>query len=159
MDLHHAVRLAAEIVMPDMAGRTQRLNLALDANAHELSGDFKRLQQVFWNLLKNASKFTPEGGEIAIRSRNEPGSSNEPARIVVEVTDTGIGFNAGAPERIFEAFTQANEAIIQEYGGLGLGLAIARAVVKAHDGEIRGESAGHNQGATFTVRLPLSRTK
>jgi two-component system, chemotaxis family, CheB/CheR fusion protein len=159
MDLHHAVRLAAEIVMPDMAGRTQRLNLALDANAHELSGDFKRLQQVFWNLLKNASKFTPEGGEIAIRSRNEPGSSNEPARIVVEVTDTGIGFNAGAPERIFEAFTQANEAIIQEYGGLGLGLAIARAVVKAHDGEIRGESAGHNQGATFTVRLPLSRIK
>jgi two-component system CheB/CheR fusion protein len=134
------------------------LNLALDANAHEPSGDFKRLQQVFWNLLKNASKFTPERGEITIRSRNELGSSNEPARVVVEVTDTGIGFNAVDAERIFEAFIQANEAIRQEFGSLGLGLAIARAIVKAHDGEIRAESAGHNQGATFTVRLPLSRT-
>ena len=95
MDLHPAVRQAMEILIPDMEARGQRLNVALEANAHELSGDFKRLQQVFWNLLKNASKFTPERGEIAIHSRNEVGSSDEPARIVVEVTDTGIGFDPG----------------------------------------------------------------
>ena len=156
MDLHRAIQLAAETVMPGVEARAQRLNLALNANAHEVSGDFKRLQQVFWNLLENASKFTPERGEITIRSRDEPRSKKSLAHIIVDVKDTGIGFDMGVAERIFDAFTQADEEIAQKFGGLGLGLAIVKAVVDAHDGEIRAESAGQHQGATFTVRLPLS---
>jgi len=156
MDLHAAIRLAAEIAAPDIEGKGQRLNFALEAAMHELSGDFKRLQQVFWNLLKNASKFTPEGGDITIRSRNEVASSGDAQHIVVEVIDVGIGFDAEAAERIFNAFTQANEFIAQEFGGLGLGLAISKATVDAHGGTIWGTSPGVRQGATFTVSLPFS---
>ena len=156
MDLHQAARLAAEVVMPDINKNGQRLIIALDAKAHELSGDLKLLQQVFWNLLKNASKFTPEGGEITIRSGNVSVASDNPDRIVVEVSDSGIGFDAEAAERIFEPFIQANESITQRFGGLGLGLAISKAIVDAHGGTIRGISLGPGKGATFIVSLPLS---
>jgi signal transduction histidine kinase len=77
---------------------------------------------------------------------------------VVEVTDTGIGFNAEVAELIFDAFTQANESITQQFGGLGLGLAISKATITAHGGSIQGTSPGPAQGATFTVCLPLSET-
>ena len=123
--------------------------MALDAPDFRLQGDCHRLQQVFWNLLKNASKFTPEGGEIRIASRNEPG------RIVVEVTDTGIGFAAEDAGRIFQAFEQANAEVTRQFGGLGLGLAISKATVDAHDGVLRAASPGRGAGATFTVELPL----
>ena len=156
MDVHEAIRLAAEFTAPDFEGKDQRLHFALEAVTHELFGDFKRLQQVFWNLLKNASKFTPEGGNISVRSRTEIASGTTASQIVVEVTDTGIGFDAEAAERIFDAFTQANERITQEFGGLGLGLAIAKATVDAHGGSIRGTSPSRGRGATFTVTLPLS---
>jgi two-component system, chemotaxis family, CheB/CheR fusion protein len=156
MDLHQAARLAAEVVMPDINKKGQRLIIALDATVHKLSGDLKLLQQVLWNLLKNASKFTPEGGEITIRSRNESAAPDNPDRIVVEVSDSGIGFDAKAAERIFEPFIQANELITQRFGGLGLGLAISKATVDAHGGTIRGISLGSGKGATFTVSLPLS---
>ena len=111
-----------------------------------------RLQQVFWNLLKNAAKFTPDGGSIRLTSRNEPG------RIVVTVVDTGIGFEAGVAEQIFEPFGQASVAVTQKFGGLGLGLAIAKAAVDGHGGELRARSSGPGKGATFTVVLPLSET-
>jgi two-component system, chemotaxis family, CheB/CheR fusion protein len=156
MDLHAAIRRAAEVAAPDIEGKAQRLHLALEAVAHQLSGDFKRLQQVFWNLLKNASKFTPERGTITVRSRNEPASPVTARQIVVEVADTGIGFDAEVAERIFDAFTQANEAITQQFGGLGLGLAISKATIDAHGGTIRGISSGYGKGATFSVCLPLS---
>ena len=132
MSLHEAIRLAAEVAAPDVKEKSQRLVCELDAENDHLTGDFKRLQQVFWNLLKNASKFTPERGGITVRSRNEPATPDAPPRIVVEVSDTGIGFEADAAERIFDAFTQANETITQEFGGLGLGLAISKATVDAH---------------------------
>lgn len=155
MDLHAAIRLAAEMAAPDIEGKEQKLTFALDAATHELSGDFQRLQQVFWNLLKNASKFTPARGHISIRSSNEAPLSGSIPQILVEVTDTGIGFDEEAAERIFVAFTQAHESITQQFGGLGLGLAIAKATVDAHGGTIRGTSPGAGQGATFTVLLPL----
>ena len=103
---------------------------------------------MIWNLLKNASKFTPAGGTITLRTRHEPG------RIVVEVTDTGMGWEAGAAERIFRPFEQADGTIAGRFGGLGLGLAIARAMVEMHGGTLRASSPGRDQGATFTVDLP-----
>ena len=147
--VHEAIRHAAEVAGPDLEAKRQPLALSLGAGAHRLEGDANRLQQVFWNLLKNASKFTPEGGAIRVESRNEPG------RIVIEVRDAGIGFEPGAGERIFAAFEQASQDVTREYGGLGLGLAISRAVVEAHGGTIRAASEGEGKGATFTVELPL----
>ncbi len=149
MELHEAIKRAVEVSSSDLEAKGQSLTVTLDAANDRLSGDSARLQQVFWNLFKNASKFTPEGGAIRIRSRNEPG------RIVVEVTDSGIGMEAAALERIFTPFEQANPSITREFGGLGLGLAIAQGTVVAHGGELRASSPGQGQGATFTVSLPL----
>ena len=150
MDLHQAVQHAVEITAADVQGKSQQVTVALDAAEHALQGDTTRLQQVFWNLLKNASKFTPDDGSIRITSRNESG------RVVVEVSDTGVGFEAEAATRIFDAFTQANDEVMQKFGGLGLGLAISKATVDAHGGSLRARSDGLGQGATFTVELPLS---
>lgn len=155
MDLREAITRAVEIAAPDIETKQQLLNVELAAGAHTISGDAQRLQQVFWNLLKNASKFTPEGGTIALCSRIEPGESGAPARIVVEVRDSGIGFEPEAAERIFTAFEQASKTVTQQFGGLGLGLAISKASVEAHGGTIRGESGGIGQGALFTVSLPI----
>ena len=150
MDLHEAIRLAVEVSTPDLTAKAQTLAVHLDAAEPGLSGDSARLQQVFWNLLKNASKFTPERGRITLRTRNEPG------RIVGEVADTGIGLEAEAIDRIFRPFEQANAAIAGEFGGLGLGLAIAKATVEAHAGTLSASSPGRQQGATFIVSLPLA---
>ena len=149
MDLHEAARRAVEVTASQIQEKKQRLTLALDAAEHALIGDFNRLQQAFWNLLINASKFTPEGGAIRVASRNEPG------RVVVEVTDNGIGFESGVEARIFAAFEQADAEVTREYGGLGVGLAISKATVDAHGGELRARSDGPGRGAIFTVDLPL----
>lgn len=149
MDLHEAARRAVEISAADVAAKGQQLSVDLAATNPRLRGDFARLQQAMWNLLKNASKFTPEGGSITLRSRNEGGT------LCIEVTDTGLGLEAGASERIFKAFEQADGTIMRQYGGLGLGLAIAKATVDAHGGELSASSPGRNRGATFTICLPL----
>ncbi len=150
MDLHEAIRRAITISEPDIQDKEQRLTVELNATEHQLNGDFTRLQQVVWNLLKNASKFTPEGGGIWVRTRNEP------AVFVLEVSDNGIGIDREALSRIFDAFAQANEAISRQYGGLGLGLAITKATVDAHGGELHADSAGSGKGATFRVSFPLT---
>jgi two-component system CheB/CheR fusion protein len=150
MDLHETVRRAVEISIGDIEGKLQRVTLNLEASRSRLEGDFMRLQQVFWNLLKNASKFTPEGGLIRVTSRNEPG------RVLVEISDNGVGFEPEDAERIFDAFTQANRAVTREFGGLGLGLAISKATVDAHGGRLHATSPGPGKGAAFTVELPLS---
>ena len=150
MDLHEAIRRAVEVSEPDMQEKSQRLEISLDATRHTLHGDFARLQQVFWNLLKNAAKFTPAGGEIRLCTL-AVGTEG----IEVEVTDTGIGMAAGTLEKVFQPFEQADTSIAQRFGGLGLGLAIAKASVDAHGGTIRAASAGRGQGAKFTVSLPV----
>lgn len=152
--LHEIVRHAAEVALPDLQAKQQRLELQLAAGHDRLLGDAGRLQQVFWNLLKNASKFAPAETVIRVRSCNEPSTHGEPG-IQVQVIDEGIGFDADASERIFDAFAQASHEITREFGGLGLGLSISQASVTAHGGTIRAASRGRNQGATFTVRLPL----
>jgi signal transduction histidine kinase len=148
-DLHSAVTRAVEVACPDFKAKRQRLEVKLEATAHTVLGDSKRLQQVFWNLLKNASKFTPDGGMVSIRSRNQD------AQVVVEVRDTGVGFEPAAAERIFQVFEQETRGVTLRYGGLGLGLAIAEASVKAHGGSVSAISQGPGTGATFVVELPL----
>ncbi len=149
MDLHAAVRGAVEVSAADFEEKKQRLSIALDAGEYRLTGDICRLQQVFWNLLKNASKFTPGGGEITLRSRNERDC------IVVEITDNGIGIEAGVIPKIFNPFEQADPSIAREFGGLGLGLAISKATILGHGGQLLAASPGPGKGATFTVELPL----
>jgi signal transduction histidine kinase/methylmalonyl-CoA mutase cobalamin-binding subunit len=116
--------------------------------------DPARMTQVFWNLLKNAIKFTPVGGEIFIRSHKE--ADGPRPGIVVEIEDTGMGIAPEILPRIFGAFEQGDRSITQQFGGLGLGLAISKAIVEAHGGTIRAASPGLDQGARFTVWLPSS---
>lgn len=147
-DAHSLLTYAVEIVRDEADSKQVGIELALAARRSGLIGDPARLQQVFWNLLKNAVKFTPAGGSIQIKTRDA-----DSERLVVEVTDTGIGFEPAASERVFEPFEQAGRENDHRFGGLGLGLAIARAIVDLHGGVIRAGSGGPGQGATFTVEL------
>ena len=149
MDLHAAIKGAVEICESDIRGNSQTLEISLDAVQHDTVGDPTRLQQVVWNLLKNASKFTRQGGLIRLSTRNE----ND--RFFVSVSDNGIGIEHPTLPTVFEAFTQGGEWVAREFGGLGLGLAISKATVDAHGGTITAESAGRGKGATFIVELPL----
>jgi two-component system CheB/CheR fusion protein len=149
LDLHQAIKRAVEISQPDFLIKNQNLTLNLDAKPSLLLGDSLRLQQVFWNLLKNASKFTPEGGSIEITSHTEP------EWLVVQVSDNGMGIDPSALPTLFEAFRQEDLAISRQFGGLGLGLAISKATVEALGGTIAATSGGRDQGTTVTVKLPL----
>lgn len=148
--VHEAVHDALDAVAPDASGKGIRIREDLTANRDVVCVDDGRLQQVLWNLLRNAVKFTPSGGEVSIVSRRDR------REIVVEVTDTGIGIAPDAQPRIFEAFTQADASIAREFGGLGLGLAISRAVVQMMKGTLTVSSPGLGKGSTFTLRLPLA---
>lgn len=148
VDVHAVVRHALETCEEEIARRGLRLTVALRARRRRVRGDARRLQQVFWNLLKNAVKFTPEGGVITVRTSNPT-----PDRVRVEVTDTGLGMDAATLARIFAPFEQAGPEVTRRYGGLGLGLSIAHAVVAAHGGQLSAASAGPGRGATFEVEL------
>jgi DNA-binding response OmpR family regulator len=149
IDLFTILERAAEVCRPDVDAR--RLEFGIDYGPHRyvVEADAARLQQVFWNLLKNAIKFTPLGGCVGLRCRSEGG------QVAVEVNDSGIGIEPGAIGRIFDAFAQAELSITRQFGGLGLGLAISKALVEMHGGTITAHSDGPNRGASFTVRLPL----
>ena len=151
MDVHECVHRAVEVCHADILAKKLRLTVDLAAAHHAVDGDTARLRQAFWNLLKNAAKFTPAGGTITVRSSNPA-----PDTLVVEVIDSGIGIDPAALPKIFSAFEQGGAQITQRYGGLGLGLAISHAVVQAHDGELTAASDGPGQGATFQVLLRLS---
>ena len=130
-----------------------RLELDFGADDHRLWADPPRLMQVFWNLLKNAVKFTPDGGSIRVRSRREEGSGGP--RLVVEIADTGIGIEPDVLPRLFQGFEQGSRTITRRFGGLGLGLAISRAIVDLHGGRLAAASEGPGRGALFTVDLPV----
>jgi len=149
MDLHDAVRQAIEICEPQLQEKNHQVQVDLAAQRHTANADPMRFQQAVWNVLKNAAKFTPEGGRIAIRS------SSEGDRFRLTVADDGIGIAPDKLPSIFEAFTQAGEWVAREYGGLGLGLAISKAAIEAHGGFIHADSAGIDRGTTVTIELPL----
>jgi two-component system CheB/CheR fusion protein len=148
LDAHEAIQKAVEICRTGIGAKKQKLIVSLDAKRHTLKGDLTRLQQVFWNLLQNASKFTPEKGTLEVHSRNEGDA------LVVEIKDNGIGIAPEAFPCIFDAFAQADASISKKYGGLGLGLAISKACVEGHGGSLAVASDGPRKGATFTVTLP-----
>src|SRR5216110_771171 len=139
-DVHLCLRQAIEICQPDIDAKELQLAIELDAPRHFVDGDASRLQQIFWNLIKNAVKFTPVGGRIAIETR-----SAEASRLTVEFRDTGVGIDPRPLLHLFEPFFQVQHALKQRAGGLGLGLAICKAITDA--------SAGLGKGATFCVEL------
>lgn len=154
-DVHSLMAQALEIVRDEIREKRIEISLSLAAPHRHLRGDRTRLQQVFWNLLRNAVNFTPAGGKITVVSRAADHSADgggEPS-ICVDVTDTGVGFSAEQAESLFQAFYQGSGS---GSAGLGLGLAIARGLVDLHHGSISGRSEGTGRGATFTVCLPVS---
>ena len=122
-----------------------------EADRHHAHVDPTRIQQVFWNLLKNAVKFTPEAGNITVRTTN-----GEAGKIVVAVEDSGIGIAPDVIGAIFKPFEQGEVAGQHRYGGLGLGLAISHAIVQSHGAAIRAESEGRNCGAKFITTLDIT---
>jgi PAS domain S-box-containing protein len=157
-DVHDLLRHTAAICAPDLREKRLSLSLGLTAARHRVHGDGARLQQVFWNLLKNAIKFTPEGGQIRVATANDDGggasAAGGPGRVRVAVTDSGVGIAPEALPRLFAAFEQGEQAVTRQFGGLGLGLAISKAIVALHGGGIDAASGGRGAGATFTVTLP-----
>ena len=150
-DAHVIIERALEICRGDLEASGATVALHLDATDPTIVADPSRLQQVFWNLVKNAAKFSPGGGPITIRTRDEPSSG----RLVVEVADAGVGIEPEFLPRVFDAFEQGEASPwTRKFGGLGLGLAISRAIVSAHAGEITAQSEGPDRGATFRVELP-----
>ena len=151
-DVHALLGHSLEIVRDEAKGKGVTLALDLAARNCAVTGDPARLQQVFWNLLRNAVKFTPADGRIDIRSCE----SSVGDRFVLEICDTGFGFAPEQAERLFLPFEQESRDGHHRFGGLGLGLAIARAIVNLHGGRICAASAGPGKGATFTVDLPFA---
>jgi two-component system, chemotaxis family, CheB/CheR fusion protein len=143
-DAHQLLGHAMEIVRDEISSRKLKLSVELAASDHMVLADESRLQQVFWNLLKNASKFTPGQGAVTIRTFNP-----QPQALHIEVSDTGIGIDPKNLEKIFEAFEQGGT----RREGLGLGLAISKAIVEMHRGSIRAFSEGHGKGAKFVIDL------
>jgi signal transduction histidine kinase/ActR/RegA family two-component response regulator/HAMP domain-containing protein len=151
LDVHEVLKEAVNIVRADAAKKQITLTLDFRAGERNVFGDPVRLQQIFWNVLKNAVKFTPEAGKITVQTFAENDS------IFIEITDTGIGMNAAELKRVFTAFAQGDhaESGSHRFGGLGLGLAISQKITELHSGVIQAASAGRDQGATFTIKLPL----
>lgn len=130
----------------------KQLHLSVERRARRtlVSGDAARVQQIIWNIVKNAVKFTPLGGSIHVALDNPSEDS-----VVVDITDSGIGISAEALPRIFSAFEQADDSIRRSFGGLGLGLAIANTLAQKHGGVLQVSSEGHGKGARFSMTLPL----
>ncbi|CAA9363864.1 Two-component system sensor histidine kinase/response regulator hybrid [uncultured Microcoleus sp.] len=152
VDLNMVISAALETVRLAAEAKSLQIQTTFSPSQGMVIGDSGRLQQVIWNLLSNAVKFTPQGGQITVRL-TQTGTHAQ-----IQVTDTGKGINPDFLPYVFEHFRQEDGATTRKFGGLGLGLAIARQVVEMHGGRIWGESRGEGQGATFTVELPLLRT-
>ena len=152
LDLHTPLVDALAIVQVEAEKKHIELTRDLETTPHRMMGDPVRLQQIFWNVLKNAVKFTPDGGKIKVESR----TLVQNRRICIKVVDTGIGLTSEEMGHIFDAFVQGEHAAgssIHRFGGLGLGLTISRKLVELHGGAMYAASPGRDQGATFTVEF------
>ncbi|MBI5531334.1 MAG: response regulator [Deltaproteobacteria bacterium] len=153
-DAHELVRAAVRVCMPECEARGHRVVLDLAASRSLLYADPGRIQQVLWNLLRNAIKFTPDGGTIRVQSNNP-----SPELVRIDVIDSGRGLDATMAESLFKPFHQGEGA--QRFGGLGLGLSISKGLVELHGGTLAAYSEGAGLGSCFTVELnvaPSSRT-
>ena len=150
-DVAAVVDDACATVKPAADAKGIQLKCSLGNGTATVAGDHSRLQQVVWNLLTNAVKFTPRNGRIDVRI------TEHESHVKIVVTDTGIGFPASFQPHLFERFRQAESGTTRVHGGLGLGLSIAQHIVEMHGGTIEAESGGEGKGATFSVTLPLSR--
>jgi PAS domain S-box-containing protein len=144
------VEAALETVRPAAEAKGIRIEKSLDASAGPVSGDPGRLQQVVWNILSNAIKFTPTGGRIAVALRRAG------SRVELSVSDTGAGIEPRFLGQVFERFSQADSSSTRRHGGLGLGLSIVKHLVELHGGTVYADSAGRGLGATFTIELPVT---
>jgi len=149
--LHRMIDDAINACLPDV--QAKHLNLVHDSAGEKATivADSARITQILWNLLKNAIKFTPEGGTITIRSRIEPVDGIA----TVEIKDTGIGIDPAHLERVFDAFEQGDRQITRQFGGIGLGLAISQAIAESHRGTLSAASDGEGRGSTFRLTLPF----
>src|SRR5262245_20585949 len=148
LDAHQAVLDVVEICRAEATSKRLQVHLNLRAKCCIVTADAAKFQQIIWNLLKNAIKFTPEGGDVTISSEN-------PSETVFAVTvrDTGIGMEAEVMKRIFDPFEQGNRSFEHRFGGLGLGLAISKSLAQAHGGTLTAHSEGPNRGSTFTLSM------
>jgi signal transduction histidine kinase len=149
VDAHLAVSSVVEICRAEAESKRLHVHLNLRANTYHVAADGAKFQQIIWNLLKNAIKFTPDDGEIAISSSNP---STE--ILTISVRDSGIGMKAEVMQRIFDPFEQGNRSFERRFGGLGLGLAISKSLAQAHGGTLTAESEGRDRGSTFVLSMP-----
>jgi PAS domain S-box-containing protein len=152
VDLISVVNAALDAVRPALEAKDVRVETHFQEELKIIAGDADRLQQVVWNLLSNASKFTPVGGVVSVRV------SQDETYAEIEVSDTGPGIAAEFLPHVFERFRQADGSTTRTHGGLGLGLAIVRHLVELHGGVIAAENRTSGSGAVFTVKLPLPST-
>ncbi len=149
INLASTIRAAIETVRLAAEAKSIQVEAILDSNANSASGDSTRLQQVVWNLLANAVKFTPAGGRVEVRLEQVENQAQ------ITISDNGKGIPQEFLPHVFDYFRQADSATTRKFGGLGLGLAIVRYLVELHGGRVQADSPGEGLGATFTVRLPL----
>ncbi len=149
VDLSSVIKSTVDAARPAIEAKNIRLQTLLDPRAGPISGDPDRLQQIVWNLLSNAVKFTHKGGRVQVRLERVD------SHVEIVISDTGKGIEPAFLPHVFDRFRQSDGSSSRRYGGLGLGLAIARQLVELHGGTVSVESAGEGQGSTFTVNLPL----
>lgn len=149
VDVASVVRRAVEAVRPAISGQQQKLTVRIDPGPLMVEGDAVRLEQVILNLLTNANKYTPGGGDIGLSAAIETN------QVVVRVRDTGIGISPEMLPRVFELFSQADTSLHRSKGGLGIGLTVVKRLIDMQAGTVSATSAGDGRGSEFTVRLPL----
>lgn len=148
VDLHALIEEALRMSAADLLGKHLQVTKYFEASMKRCHADRARLQEVFWNIIRNAVKFTPDHGQLVIATRND-----ERQQIVIEFSDSGIGIEPELQPRIFDAFAQGERAMGSRFGGLGLGLAISKRIIDLHGGTLEARSAGRGQGSTFIITL------
>ena len=147
-DAHKIIENALEMAKSALAAKQLNVSTGLKAKRYHILADCIRLQQVFWNLINNAVKFTSQGGQVTLRTFND-----KDGRFHFEIEDTGIGIEPQRLASLFQPFEQADPSVSRQFGGLGLGLAISKRLIDLHHGRIEAESRGRSFGATFKVTL------
>ena len=134
VDVHEKLRHVVGMCQSEAAAKNLQITTELHADRCMVKGDVTRLQQVFWNLIRNAIKFTKSNDQITLRTRNARSADGSAEELVIDVIDTGIGIEPEALKRVFDAFEQGGREVTRAFGGLGLGLTISKAMVDLHEG-------------------------